>query len=272
MYRTYSRGERMPYEEKSRDIRTHGLIDRVGSTRRDCRIFTLIELLIVIVIIAILAAMLLPSLNKARGKARAISCSSNLKQFGQAIALYANDSNDWAPSNAEKTAENYWVMNSLFRRSLGEAVDGTMFFRNSILCPDSVAVPNNSSAYVDGSRKAPFKSYAMVAFDTSTMKDKSYYNNNTYHLKDIVEPSRAYLFMDAGSEFAMNLVWWDPMCYFTLGEAAYIFAPALRHSQGYNVVHWDGHTSHKKLQDMTQNEGTYRVTRIIRAAGWMATN
>ena len=63
------------------------LISKINFTRK----FTLIELLVVVAIIGILASLLIPSLSKARAKAREAVCKNNLKQMYMGQMLYADD-------------------------------------------------------------------------------------------------------------------------------------------------------------------------------------
>ena len=60
--------------------------------------FTLIELLVVVAIIGILVSILMPSLQRARYKAKLKVCTSNQRQIGVGLLIYAADNDDLYPS------------------------------------------------------------------------------------------------------------------------------------------------------------------------------
>lgn len=81
-----------------------GLARVNGRCRYSSSGFTLVELLVVVGIISILIAILLPVLAKAQSLAREKTCSSNLRQIGQALFIYANDHKGFFP--VEPTEQN----------------------------------------------------------------------------------------------------------------------------------------------------------------------
>src|SRR5882757_10637844 len=79
-------------------------------TQKNCRRtrgFTLVELLVVIGIIALLISILLPALNAAKERANRVKCSSNLRQIGQGLLLYANDNKGIYPRTPANTMGTY---------------------------------------------------------------------------------------------------------------------------------------------------------------------
>ena len=121
--------------------------------------FTLIELLVVIAIIAILAAILFPVFARAREKARQASCSSNLKQIGLGMHMYASDYDGCLPTNGVNyTSGGIWQNGSWADVIAPYVKNGQIY-----VCPSVRNVPELS--YEPG----------------NTSRQGSYAINNFYH-------------------------------------------------------------------------------------------
>ncbi|MCM8532802.1 MAG: type II secretion system GspH family protein [Lentisphaeraceae bacterium] len=103
--------------------------------------FTLIELLVVIAIIGILASILLPSITKARLKARQAVCLSNQRQVHTAAYSYITENNNYAPFDNHLAGEtDNWKNKTWYNRLIpgylppgSRIVDGASDVQH---CPD----------------------------------------------------------------------------------------------------------------------------------------
>jgi prepilin-type N-terminal cleavage/methylation domain-containing protein len=103
--------------------------NRVGGLAKGRAGFTLIELLVVVAIIAILASLLLPTLAKAKDRAKRISCLNNVKQLTLATIMYADDKGGTYPRDGMQ--DPHWI-GADFRNTITNVY---RVQRNQFYCP-----------------------------------------------------------------------------------------------------------------------------------------
>ena len=202
------------------------------------RKFTLIELLIVIVIIAILISLLMPSLSRAKEKAKSIVCQNNQSQLYKMAITWSLNNNSWIPygnswhiysgsNNLKQGATNLWM-------AMGRLVKD-----NIATDPGVFNCPSYQRAQY-GSAKNPFKQEFkpnVTGFNFSTNIQK--FATNTGELE--TGQNKFYTTMLDNHALSMDAYWFKSWYKNT-------------HKTFSNVTYADGHVNTVKHSLMSKRD------------------
>lgn len=184
--------------------------------------FTLIELLTVIAIIAILASILIPVVGRVRESARGTVCGNNVRQWGMAIILFAQDNDGYFMTRGEWPHNNVndnWASTESIYPYYMDKRDAVRDFRT---CPSAIGLPRGTVTYV--------MSRPLIGGTVAPQ--------NRIPLHAAISPSNLLLFLDSAPQN-------DGLAILgTLESASNLVGPRSRydrHGGHMNAVFGDGH-------------------------------
>lgn len=217
-------------------------------------IFTLIELLVVIAVISILASLLLPAMKKSYMQAKAIACTSNLKQVGNVFAFYAEDFHGVLPvlyydGDASNTTIWHYFLSGTKQVSgavIPPSAPSYIKINSPILsCPKTPLV-NGLYSQIYGVPKS--------LSATSMGIPKGWHLENNFQFfgqREIVSPSRWMLAGDCMKQ-ADDVYVQSPYIAYNPGDKeAFLY---LSHNNAANVLFTDGHTGRMSAFEATNTK------------------
>ena len=219
--------------------------------RAAARAFTLVELLVVIGIISVLIAILLPALRKAREASQAIKCASNLRQLGQATAMYVNENRGWMPYPTT---------------SPGVAGDGALWF--NMVDPYLSALTNANRTGVAAERSYQEYKQCVVyesfpggknaggqddlrEFARTYKMNTHLRHNNPFRQAKVTEIRQSSEFVYLGDATSLDTaeapsMWESGQFSFEVNDPTQA-GPSLRHNNAANILFVDGHVARTEL-------------------------
>lgn len=232
--------------------------------------FTLIELLVVIAIIALLLSIIMPSLKRAKEAAQRVVCRNHMKTIGLANELYATEQKGYFvpyyDPGAASSFQRYWIANEKFREYID--VNSRQQSMSSYITPEEYTCPTDRIAKdpdLASAGTGTVSSYAMNVTDWG-WGPSSYAGHRQSQIKS---PGTRIAFVESndfwadwgmptssrsGADYEIG---WDVLGQDT--SQAYhdagIYGQVLyRHSEGSNVLFYDGHTDYYKKQDLFKRD------------------